>query len=93
MYNGTKNTVQFNKTGDCRVCGYKGTQLKCSAMKLWEFDDETGKLTVYHEGNHTCTARRGRNEISEKLNEKFKGSQGSAGKVAEDAIMEELKKV
>ena len=91
MYDG-KNMVQFHKNGDCRVCGSKGSELKCPAMKLWEFDDEKGEVTVYHEGTHTCIARKGRQELSENIQEKLRGNQKSTCKVAEDTIIEELKK-
>ena len=80
------------KNGECRVCGYKGTELKCPAMKLWEFNDEKGEVTVYHEGAHTSIARKGQQELSEEMQEKLIGNHKSAGKVEEDIIIGELKK-
>ena len=58
----TPNKVNFTSTGICRSCQVsvadvngKVTKQPCPARKIWEFG--TDKVTVYHFGIHTCTAK------------------------------------
>ena len=55
-----RNSVKFIRKGseiECTICGYQNTEkIPCSAKKVWEFHEESRTVTVYHMGNHTCTA-------------------------------------
>ena len=52
------NTVQFvgrKNEKQCFVCETKATFVPCKAIKVWEFTECKTSVTVYHQGNHTCT--------------------------------------
>ena len=51
---GPPNNTQFSKNGKCKVCGMDGAYVPCEGRKVWEFDDVTCKVRVYHTGNHSC---------------------------------------
>jgi hypothetical protein len=42
----------------CFTCSVAGVRRDCSAVKIWEFEEGTGIVTVYHNGEHTCFAKR-----------------------------------
>lgn len=53
------NSVQFfNANGKmhCRSCNRKGVYVPCPARKISEFPNNSYVATIYHIGNHTCTA-------------------------------------
>ena len=46
--------------------------MKCDARKIWEFDDETNELTVYHYGLHSCVPKHQQSEtVKEKVESIF----------------------
>ena len=51
---GRPNNTQFSRNGKCKVCGMEGPLVPCEARKVWEFDDATCKVRVYHTGDHSC---------------------------------------
>ena len=58
----TVNKVNFTASGVCRSCHILAADVNgnvvrqpCPARKIWEFGAE--KVTVYHYGTHTCTAK------------------------------------
>ena len=70
MYNGKKNRIRFDKNSICKICGSVGVLLPCKATELWKFDDENSIVTVYHEGNHTCFARKLKKGVPENIRDK-----------------------
>ena len=42
----------------CTKCEKPCEQLRCSCTKVWEFDDSSITVTVFHDGKHECIARR-----------------------------------
>ena len=56
---GRANSVQFVRSGGnelCRSCNFKGEYISCSARKVSEYPEGSNIATIYHIGNHTCTA-------------------------------------
>ena len=56
---GKENKVQFKKMAEddvvCSCCGYEAQGVSCEAKKVWEFDQ--GKVTIFHCGQHKCSAK------------------------------------
>ena len=54
-----ENKVQFKKMAEddvvCSCCGYEAQGVSCEAKKVWEFDQ--GKVTIFHCGQHKCSAK------------------------------------
>ena len=90
-YYGKQNRLPFNPANQaCSVCGQEGDYNACPAIKIWEFDDDSCYVKVFHNGYHTCEARKffkHTEEVNEKLN------QGSCTviRATEDAITDCLK--
>ena len=49
------NTTQFDRFGNCRVCGAKGFTEYCPARKYICLRENAAD--IYHYGKHTCTAK------------------------------------
>ena len=58
---GIVNTSAFVRIGnnlrECGSCGHIAQQHYCGAIKVIEFDQKTGKLRCYHQGEHICTVK------------------------------------
>ena len=59
-----QNKFHFKKKCDdnratvfnCIVCGENGTKIDCECQKIWEFNDESLTVNIYHYGYHNCSA-------------------------------------
>ena len=52
-----RNRVQFQfQCGEniCHSCGAPAVNIPCPASKVWEFNDNSSTVVVYHHGVHTC---------------------------------------
>ena len=62
-----------------------------TAQKIWEFEKEEHYVTVYHNGTHTCEARKTVDLNEEGLKKKFEAnSKTTPRQAAEDIIIETL---
>ena len=74
----------------CDHCHVAGKFVQCTARKIWEFDDATEKVTIFHYGVHSCIPTPKRNkdayrkiEEAFRKNPKLKPKQMSVGSVVE----------
>ena len=55
------NTIDFKQERDgghsCNSCGYYAIHQPCECKKVVELDMDTGLMTLWHEGTHTCKAK------------------------------------
>ena len=54
------NTFHFSRKNDvyhCKICGYKADNIVCRCKKMWEFEEDSRILKVYHYGTHNCTPK------------------------------------
>ena len=58
---GVENLIEFmqEKGGGytCKCCGYYVHKRYCGCLKVTEYDKDAGLLTIYHQGEHICTAK------------------------------------
>lgn len=89
----TQNNVQFiggKQEKFCFVCEAKAVFVPCPASKVWEFNHEKAKVTVYHQGNHTCPPASC--SVSEALKETFRKNHTlTPSQAATNKIVEALK--
>lgn len=56
-----RNKIDFQREAKgsytCSSCGYYAVREKCTAIKVTEYDRSQNTLTIYHQGNHTCTCQ------------------------------------
>ncbi|KAK3731359.1 hypothetical protein QZH41_007160 [Actinostola sp. cb2023] len=87
------NRHHFHKKGKdmkCDHCHVAGKFVQCTARKIWEFDDATEKVTIFHYGVHSCIPTPKRNKDADRKieeafrkNPKLKPGQMSVGCVVE----------
>ena len=68
------NVFHFEVKDDCTVCAIcksEGLPLICSCRKIWEIDEETSFVKVYHHGLHNCTAVPIVQPLADKFESKF----------------------
>ena len=41
----------------CKICEYNCTRVQCVCCKIWEFDDDTRSVHIYHYGDHKCSPK------------------------------------
>lgn len=88
---GKQNKLQFDvKEKSCNVCGLKGVYIECEASKIWEFEDDTETVTVYHTGFHTCAARKPFVQ-TEEVNQRLSQNGVTVTRSTEDAIIDGIK--
>ena len=90
-----KNRLQFedDESGftSCSSCGMHAKKVFCTAQKIWEFEKEEHYVTVYHNGIHTCEARKTVDKNEEGLKKKFEAnSKTTPRQAADDIIIETL---
>ena len=57
----------------CKYCNMPAEIVICHARKVWEFDDESGTVTIYHHGNHSCSVKPERHhDLQRKIIDQFK---------------------
>jgi len=52
----THNRHHF-RNDKCKHCKNSAFQVHCEARKIWEFEDSTSTVAVYHHGNHSCSIK------------------------------------
>ena len=66
-------------------------RLQClPAIKIWEFDNSSRYIKVFHNGYHTCEARKSFKH-TEEVNKKLSQDRFTVTKATEDAIIDCLK--
>jgi hypothetical protein len=69
---GIANKVQFqtvNGLSVCFTCGSVPERVSCPAVKIWEHENNSKYVTVFHDGMHTCVVKKG-NSIDEQSERK-----------------------
>ena len=55
------NTIDFKQERggvySCNSCGYYAICMPCGCKRAVELDMDTGLMTLWHEGTHTCRAK------------------------------------
>ena len=90
-YYGKQNRLQFNPANQAyNVCGQEGDYKACPAIKIWECDDDSCYVKVFHNGYYTCEARKPF-KYTEEVNEKLSQDSCTVTRATEDAIIDCLK--
>jgi hypothetical protein len=95
----TKNNVQFlgaKREKRCFVCESTAEFIPCPAIKVWEFNKDKTKVTVYHQGTHTCppVSRKVSETVKAELRDTFqKNHTLTPTQAASNKLVEALKEV
>ena len=90
-YYSKQNKLQFNPTNQaCSVCRREGDYNALLAIKIWKFDDDSCHVKVFHNGYHTCEARKPFKH-TEEMNKKLSQDRCTVTRATEDTIIDCLK--
>ena len=89
---GKRNVYHFQKKEKmiCKVCDEEATKVDCHCKKIWELDDDKLTVTVYHYGEHKCTAKKPSQLDEDKLREKFNNKNITPSQAANEIITDAL---